>query len=80
MISLSGYKVYKDELSALFRELGITNQVLFTGMLRDMTLFYSASDLTVVPAIAEPFGRVIIEAFASRVPVIATRVEGYLKF
>ena len=79
LISGSGNKEYKVKLSVLVRELGITTQVLFTGMLRDMTLFYSACDLIVVPSIAEPFVRVIIEAFASRVPLIATRVGGIPK-
>jgi glycosyltransferase involved in cell wall biosynthesis len=41
-----------------------------------MDQFYRACDLVVIPSVAEPFGRVAIEAFFSSVPVVATAVGG----
>ena len=38
--------------------------------------YYSASDIFVVPSLAEPFGRVIPEAMACKVPVIGTNIGG----
>lgn len=76
IISGEGDEHYCMRLKRLIGSLNIENQVVFTGMIRDMTLFYKSCDLVVVPSRAEPFGRVIIEAFACKIPVIATRVGG----
>ena len=39
-------------------------------------MFYRACDFVCVPSAAEPFGRTVIEAFASGTPVIASAVGG----
>ena len=41
-----------------------------------MRPFYRACDVICVPSQSESFGRTVIEAFASNVPVLATRVGG----
>lgn len=65
-------------LSALSRELGIAEQVRFLGVVtgdRKVGLYRSAS-LFVCPSRREPFANVILEAFASGLPVVATDVGG----
>jgi glycosyltransferase involved in cell wall biosynthesis len=57
-------------------ELGIAKYVDFVGELADMRLFYSACDIVCVTSRAESFGRTVIEAFAQRRPVVATRTGG----
>ncbi len=43
----------------------------------DLSLYYRAADILVVPSLwQEPFGRVVIEAYANATPVIATKVGG----
>ncbi|MCB1745229.1 MAG: glycosyltransferase family 4 protein [Gammaproteobacteria bacterium] len=62
----------QDQVAAL----GLASRVTFAGSIADMAAFYRACDLVCVPSRAEPFGRVVIESFASGVPVVATGVGG----
>jgi len=45
-------------------DLGLSERVRFIGYLNDVTTFYSAIDLLVVPSLEEPLGRVPLEAGA----------------
>lgn len=76
MVTGTGSSEYLEDLLDLISARGINDRVTFLGRVSDMQVFYRACDLVVIPSRAEPFGRVIIEAFASKVPVIATRVGG----
>ncbi|MEE8317351.1 MAG: glycosyltransferase, partial [Candidatus Omnitrophota bacterium] len=68
---------YKENLKTLIRRLGIERFVEFLGSRRDIAAVMSGLDLLVLPSVGqEAFGRVIIEAGASGVPVIATRIGG----
>ena len=58
------------------RELGIESRCLFCGFRDDRERFYAASDLIVLTSRNEGLPVVIIEAFASGTPVVATRVGG----
>ncbi len=55
---------------------GIERDVLFLGKSADMEQLLSISDILVLPSEQESFGLVALEAMASEVPVIATRVGG----
>lgn len=68
---------YKDNLTSLIRKLNIDKYVDFLGSRHDIPKIMSDLDLLVLPSVGqEAFGRVVIEAGASGVPVIATRVGG----
>ncbi len=70
-------QAYKDELVLLTKRLGISKQVEFMGNRRDIPQLLSKADCLVLSTITqEAFGRVIIEAQAAGVPVVATRVGG----
>ncbi len=66
------------QLRDLTREQGIENRVAFVGAIdRDkLPLYYNAADVCVVPSHYESFGLVAVEAMASGVPVVASRVGG----
>jgi D-inositol-3-phosphate glycosyltransferase len=67
-----------DELQDLARERGIEHRVAFVGAVDHETLplYYNAADVCVVPSHYESFGLVAVEAMASGVPVVASRVGG----
>lgn len=63
---------------SLIEDYGIENQVTFTGgkPQDQLSKYYSAADVTVVPSYYEPFGMTAIEALACGSSVIASRVGG----
>ena len=68
---------YKRRLELLVRQLGLTNYVDFLGRRKDIPELLSQMDLLVLSTVTEEaFGRVIIEAGACGVPVVATEVGG----
>lgn len=68
---------YLEKLKVLAKQLEIEKFVEFLGAQYDIPKIMSGLDLLVLPSIGqEAFGRVIIEAGASGVPVIATCIGG----
>lgn len=69
--------IYKEELEVLSSRLGIRDHVEFMGSHADIPQLLSKIDVLVMSSIEpESFGRVIIEAQAVGVPVVATSVGG----
>lgn len=73
-LSEEPYKKYM----AMIDEYGIEKQVTFTGgkSQDQLSKYYSAADITVIPSYYEPFGMTAIEAMACGSSVIASRVGG----
>lgn len=68
---------YLRELKALVSHFGLEERVKFTGHEPDVPRLLSEVDLVVLASTGqEAFGRVLIEAGAAGVPVVATRVGG----
>ena len=61
---------------SLSKELRVADSVIFTGPQSDVRIFYAAADIFVFPTLYEPFGNVCLEAMASGLPVITSRVNG----
>ncbi|OIO37434.1 MAG: lipopolysaccharide heptosyltransferase II, partial [Candidatus Omnitrophica bacterium CG1_02_49_10] len=73
----SGKEEYRHQLEMLTRRLGLTKYVQFLGARDDMPELFAGLDILVLATNREEgFGRVIIEAAASGVPVVATEVGG----
>jgi glycosyltransferase involved in cell wall biosynthesis len=53
------------------RELGIEENVMFTGQRSDVALLLAACDIFSLPSFEEPFGLVFAEAMAMKRPVVA---------
>ena len=68
----------RGELEKQVVELGIADSVIFTGYLsqKDVARRLEDADIFVLPSFAEGVPVVLMEALASRRPVVATRVAG----
>lgn len=70
-------EAYKEQVQLLVRRLGLWHCTQFLGTQRDIPGILVSLDLLVLPTTTqEAFGRVIIEAQAAGIPVIATKVGG----
>ena len=67
------YNDHPDYLNKLKNEivrLGLNGNVRLCGWLEDISVFLSQIDILVLPSEGEPFGRILIEAMATGVPVV----------
>jgi len=64
------------KLRQLAADLELDEVIHFAGWVEDKTAFYSSVDIFCVPSLHEPFGIVILEAFAHALPVISSDSEG----
>ena len=57
-------------------DLGISDRVIFTGVIRDVEKYYMAADIFIMPSRLDTFGLVVLEAMAAGLPVIISRSVG----
>jgi len=69
----SGDEKLYSQLAELRR---VRERIIFVPHSSNLWEYYAASDVFVFPTIYEPFGLVIVEAMASGLPVITSRVAG----
>jgi glycosyltransferase involved in cell wall biosynthesis len=64
----------KQDLPALAASMGSGGAVIFTGAVAhaDLPVYYQIADLFVFPSAYEGFGRVLMEAAAARLPLLAS--------
>ena len=63
-----------EELRRVAEELGISGRIVWAGFRDDIATVMSAFDIFALTSIYEGFGLVLLEAMASRLAVVATRV------
>ena len=68
----------REELMRMSAELGISNNVIFTGFIRGKQLrdIYSISDVFVMSSVSEPFGLTALEAAHHGNALIITKQSG----
>ena len=66
----------RDALEREARDLGIMQEVTFTGSRQDVIDLLNSMDLFVNPSMWEGLATVILESMAAQVPVLATTVSG----
>lgn len=66
----------RDPLQALARGQGIADQVVFAGLRDDVHAVLRAADVLVLSSRTEVLPTVVLEAMATGLPVVATRVGG----
>src|SRR5204863_1743864 len=67
---------YVARLHELVERAGLQDRVSWLGERDDVPELVRALDLLLLPSSEEPFGRVLVEAMALEVPVLATEVGG----
>lgn len=76
ILRIAGDGPDRSSLTSLAERLGLADDVVFLGGVRDMRAFYSDTDVLLHPALREPLGNVCIEAAANGCVVVAARVDG----
>ncbi|MFC1488103.1 glycosyltransferase family 4 protein [Thermoproteota archaeon] len=68
----------RDSLEKITNRLKIRNNVVFKGTIPNTTVFryYKSVDVLVLPSFKENFSIVLLEAMASKVPIVASDAEG----
>lgn len=68
------------ENSRRYRELaaslGVLDEIIFTGFVPEIKDYYPASDIYIFPTTYEPFGITTLEAMATGLPVIISKLAG----
>jgi hypothetical protein len=71
----------RDDLRRQARQSGIEGRVLWEGWQTDTGPYYGMADLVVFPSLErEPFGNVVLEAWAHGKPLVTTLFRGALEF
>lgn len=73
---LAGEGPLRHELEAQAAQAGIAERVRFLGWRTDVPALFASCDVFVCPSRHEPLGNVVIEAWAQRKPLVATRSQG----
>lgn len=63
-------------LAALAESLGLADRVVLTGFRRDVAKFYQAADCFVFPSYREGLSVALMEAMASGLPCVVSRIRG----
>jgi glycosyltransferase involved in cell wall biosynthesis len=66
----------RGEIAGRIAELGLTERVVLAGFRADLDELLPALDVLALPSFTEGLPNVVLEAFAARVPVVATAVGG----
>lgn len=73
---LGGTGEEENALKLLAEQKGLQEKLDFIGWVADRKHFYTGLDIFCLPSLHEPFGIVLLEAFAHGAPIISTNSEG----
>jgi glycosyltransferase involved in cell wall biosynthesis len=73
---IAGDGSLRADLHELTVRLGLQDDVEFLGFVTDISRFFAAIDIFVLPSLNEGLGLSVLEAMASGKPVVASRVGG----
>jgi len=73
---IAGDGPQRSELEDFANDLGIADQVFFTGHRKNVQDYYKIANLFVMPSFTEGFPMALLEAMQNGLPVVATNVGG----
>jgi glycosyltransferase involved in cell wall biosynthesis len=77
---LAGDGPLKDDLMKLAASLEVSDRVHFLGWRTDRAELFAACDMCVFPSRFEPFGNVVVQAWAQRKPLVCSKSQGPLQY
>ena len=69
----------RKEVESLISDLGISDRTILTGLRRDIPQMLAAMDVFLLTSLWEGLPRVIPQALAMRIPVVASRADGTIE-
>lgn len=77
-LKIAGDGDHKEELVSLAKELNLTDDVEFTGMIpeQDLVIFLQGLDIYVHASLGETMSTAVMQAMACKLPVVASDVNG----
>jgi glycogen synthase len=78
---IAGTGPYLDSLKAQAEAIKVTQHVTFAGFISDENRdrLYHVADVTTFPSLYEPFGIVVLEAYAAKSPVVVSQTGGLME-
>jgi glycosyltransferase involved in cell wall biosynthesis len=73
---IAGEGPEEKQLKALARDLGMAERVKFLGWRTDRGALLKAADICLFPSREEPFGNVVVEAWAYGIPLVTAASKG----
>lgn len=73
---IAGSGPLEQELKAHMKRLNLDNRVRFLGWRNDREALLATADICVFPSRYEPFGAVVIEAWATKTPLVTAKAAG----
>ncbi|MGD9638943.1 MAG: glycosyltransferase [Alphaproteobacteria bacterium] len=73
---IAGDGPLRQKIEEIAKDYGSKPRIRFIGWQENVASFYAASDIFVCPSRHEPLGNVVIEAWAQKLPVIASDASG----
>ncbi|HSR87761.1 MAG TPA: glycosyltransferase [Pontiella sp.] len=73
---IAGTGELQGELEVLAEDLGVRDRVHFLGLRKDVRGLFDLADVCVFPSRFEPLGNVVLEAWATRTPIVAAASVG----
>lgn len=77
-LAMVGDGPLRDQLETLANGLMISNRLIFVGLRDDVTDLLKSSDIYVQPSLSEGLSLALLEALAAGLPIVATRIPGFL--
>ncbi len=70
------------KLKKLVEDLGLKNETIFTGYVNheDIVKYFNTTDICVFPSRFEPFGNVVVQAWAQKTSLICSKSQGPLQY
>lgn len=73
---IAGAGELQAELEILAADLGVSDRVHFLGLRKDVKGLFDLADVCVFPSRFEPLGNVVLEAWATKTPIVAAASVG----